>query len=115
MQHPTTATMELNLETARTAREVETRIKAELGRLPLAEQKSVLERVAVDVLTALSAKPSNGVPTRPAARLVEPPPEDAGSDVRLWERIYVWCRANPRDTYRVVEAIDAVMADKDDR
>ena len=104
--------MELNLESARIAREVEARIKAELGRLPATEQKSVLERVAVDVLSALSS--SNGSASVGRVERVPPPsPGGAGGD-KAWQLIETYCKAHPTTdgTFHNVAVAEALFPDK---
>lgn len=88
--------MQLNLESARISREVEERIKAELRRLPATEQKFVLERVAVDVLTALSKSKTNEASTAPRKSSSSDTASDDGekSD-RAWQVIATYCRTHP--------------------
>lgn len=89
----------LNLDNARLAREIEERVKTELRRLPVSEQKSVLERVAVDVLAGLNA-PTSAPADPPRARkspATPPPAPPSASETegKQWEKILAYCHAHP--------------------
>lgn len=105
--------MELDLQSARIAREVEAQIKTALARLPSrAAQKDVLERVVLDVLAAgdvANAKPASIVPRVKSA--------DDGAELRLWERIVEYCIANPvpGNKFRTADIADAILPDKSNR
>lgn len=115
--------MELDLQAARAEREVEDLVKVAMSRLPIAGQKNVLQRVAVDVLATYDAERLKGhrdlsVPTtkgtasaKPALALV-PPVEDDGRS--QWEKIVAYCEAHPTPNgeHRVVDVGRAVFADK---
>jgi hypothetical protein len=111
--------MELNLESARVAREVEVRIKAELDRLPVRDQKSVLERVALDVMMTLEAS-GRSAPVRsgaihsatPRASKVEEKAAANGSDKSLGDRILAYCQAHPATKYGTIQLAEAVMPGK---
>jgi hypothetical protein len=109
--------VELNLDSARAAREVELLIKQALARLPAAVQKDVIERVAVDVLAALS--PSNGkshangtaaAAARPGVESKRP----TDGPQTHWERIAAYCQSHPTSNgkFRTADLTEALMPDK---
>ena len=83
------AAMELNLDAARASREIEELIKSHLKRLPLAERKFVLERVAVDVLAEISTG-GNGT----SLLAIEAKQRDKAGK-KQWEAIAAYCQGNP--------------------
>ncbi len=106
--------MELDLQSARIAREVETQIKTALSRLSGTAQKEVLERVAVDVLAALDAnngRPAQAKTVKLAAVVVEAKNNDNGSEPRLWERILTYCVSHPtpNNKYRAADVADVLI------
>lgn len=123
--------MQIDLQVARAAREVEDLVKTALSRLPPLAQKDVLQRVALDVVTAIEADQAKArgqtvapapTPVAPAARRAKPaapalalvpapPPDD---DRRQWERVLAYCQANPSPTgeYRTADVAEAVFPDK---
>lgn len=115
--------MELDLQAARAEREVEDLVKVALSRLPIAGQKNVLQRVAIDVLAAHDAERLKGrsdlsAPTtkgtagaRPALALVR---SLEGDNRSQWERILAYCETHPTPNgeHRVVDVGRAVFADK---
>ena len=115
--------MELDLQAARAEREVEDLVKVALSRLPALGQKNVLQRVAVDVVTACDAERLKGrgdvsVPSargaagvKPTLALV-PPVEDDGRS--QWEKIVAYCEAHPTTSgeHRLVDVGEAVFPDK---
>ena len=109
--------VELNLDSARAAREVELQIKQALARLPVAVQKDVIERVAVDVLAALSS--SNGkshTNGAAVARVVEAKPPTDGPQTH-WEKILAYCQSHPTPNgkFHTSDLTDALMPEAQNR
>ncbi|MGE0872359.1 MAG: hypothetical protein AB7P03_27635 [Kofleriaceae bacterium] len=105
--------MELNLESARLAREVEQQIKAALSRLQPADRKSVLERVVVDVLAGLT--PTNGASTSPKVRSTDVALKDSNDGTQThWEKIVAYCQSlpNPAGKFRTSDVTEALLPEK---
>src|SRR5277367_5487880 len=93
------AFMELDLESARLAQEIEAQIKKALARLPVAIRKSVLERVVVDVLAVLGTASTNGTAstangttkTRITVEALQKSVDDDGNQTH-WEKIVAYCQ-----------------------
>ena len=110
------AFMELDLESARLAREIEAQVKEAFARLPAAIRKSVLERVVVDVLAGLSAaSAANGTPkARITVEALQKSIDNNDGNQTQWEKIVAYCQAqtNPNGKFRTADLTEALLPDK---